>query len=254
MAKILVVEDDDELRNNIIEHLTIVGHQIAYSPNGSDALKSLSVFNPDIIICDIQMPLMDGITFLKEKQKNKGYQSIPLIFLTSHVSNNQKLMGLEVGAIDYITKPFQIKELILKIDNITSLRSNLMMLVPSAEPLGNKETIQFKMLIEETLQLLFSNQELSIGEVAFKMNMSVSALQRHLSRYYEKNFSDLLKEFRLNKAVGLLIKTDKSIEDIAFQCGFNSLSYFSRSFKNLYKLPPIKYRMSNLNATAQSPF
>lgn len=247
MAKILVVEDDDELRNNILEHLTIAGHQIHGSLNGIDALDTLHTFVPDIIICDIQMPEMDGIEFLKEKQKDKFYQSIPLIFLTSHISTNQKLMGLEVGAIDYITKPFQIKELILKIDNITTLRSNLMMLPPPVEPQEDKETIQFKTNLEEILQSLHSNQDFSISEAAFQMNMSVSTLQRHLNRYYGNNFSDLLKLYRLTKAAAMLVKTDKSIEEIAFQSGFNSLSYFSRSFKEIYKIPPIKYRLSNLH-------
>lgn len=247
MAKILVVEDDDELRNNILEHLIIAGHKIHGSSNGIDALQTLHNFIPDIIICDIQMPIMDGIEFLKEKQKDKLYQYIPLIFLTSHVSTNQKLMGLEVGAIDYITKPFQIKELILKIDNITTLRSNLIMLTPPVEHPEDKESIQFKTNIEEILASLHSNQDFSISEAAFQMNMSVSTLQRHLNRYYGNNFSDLLKLYRLTKAATMLLKTDKSIEEIAFQSGFNSLSYFSRSFKEVYKIPPIKYRLSNLN-------
>ncbi|AEI51730.1 response regulator transcription factor [Runella slithyformis] len=247
MAKILVVEDDDALRTNILEHLTIAGHQIHGSLNGIDALETLHTFTPDIIICDIQMPIMDGIEFLKEKQKDKLYQSIPLIFLTSNVSTNQKLMGLEVGAIDYITKPFQIKELIFKIDNITALRSNLMMLPPPAEPLEDKETIRFKTNLEEILLSLHSNQDFSISEAAFQLNMSVSTFQRHLNRYYGSNFSDLLKLYRLTKAAMMLLKTDKSIEEIAFQSGFNSLSYFSRSFKEVYKIPPIKYRLTNLH-------
>lgn len=247
MAKILIVEDDDDLKNNILEHLTIEGHQIRGSSNGIDALEKLQSFLPDIIICDIQMPIMDGIEFLKEKQKDILFRSIPLIFLTSHVSTNQKLMGLEVGAIDYITKPFQIKELILKIDNITTLRTNLMMLSAPIEQPEDKETIQFKTNIEEILLSLYANQDFSISEAAFQMNMSVSTLQRHLNRYYGNNFSDLLKLYRLTKAASMILKTDKSIEEIAFQCGFNSLSYFSRSFKEVYKIPPIKYRLSNLH-------
>jgi DNA-binding response OmpR family regulator len=247
MAKILIVEDDDDLKNNILEHLTIEGHQIRGSSNGIDALEKLQSFLPDIIICDIQMPIMDGIEFLKEKQKDILFRSIPLIFLTSHVSTNQKLMGLEVGAIDYITKPFQIKELILKIDNITTLRTNLMMLSAPIEQPEDKETIQFKTNIDEILLSLYANQDFSISEAAFQMNMSVSTLQRHLNRYYGNNFSDLLKLYRLTKAASMILKTDKSIEEIAFQCGFNSLSYFSRSFKEVYKIPPIKYRLSNLH-------
>ncbi len=247
MAKILIVEDDDDLKNNILEHLTIEGHQIRGSSNGIDALETLHIFIPDIIICDIEMPIMGGIEFLKEKQKDILYRSIPLIFLTSHVSTNQKLMGLEVGVIDYITKPFQIKELILKIDNITKLRTNLMMLSAPIEQPEDKETIQFKTNIEETLLSLHANQDFSISEAAFQMNMSVSTLQRHLNRYYGNNFSDLLKLYRLTKAASMILKTDKSIEEIAFQCGFNSLSYFSRSFKEVYKIPPIKYRLSNLH-------
>jgi DNA-binding response OmpR family regulator len=242
MAKILIVEDDIELKNNIIEYLENWNHFIKSSSNGIEAFTILQDFIPDIIICDIRMPKMNGLQFLKEKQKNTLLRYIPLIFITANSSIDEKLTGLGFGAIDYITKPFEIKEILLKIENIMLVRQNYeisKILPPKTE---FSEDILFKTLFEETILTLITDPNLMIGDVAFQMNMSISTLQRGINRYYKKSFSDLIKEYRMEKAIEFLSKTDKSIQEISLICGFNSLSYFSKSFKDAYNISPIKYR------------
>ncbi len=248
MATILIVEDNEETMNNLLEYLSIENHTLRSSSNGIEALKILQEFTPDIIISDIQMPEMDGITFLREKQRDSRFQSIPFIFLTANVSNSQKLIGLEGGAIDYITKPFQMSELHLKIKNLTDLTAKLQkktIPIPLSSK-GNDDTIQFKANFEKALFPLLTNSNLLISDVASEMNMSLSTLQRNVSRYYKMSFSDLVKLHRIENSLNLLLNTDKSVEEIAKLCGFNSLSYFSRCFKNEYKISPIKYRLNNL--------
>lgn len=246
MANILIIEDDIELKSNMIEYLENCNHSIRESSNGIEAFTILQNFIPDIIICDIRMPKMNGLQFLKEMQKNDRLRYIPLIFITANSSFDAKIMGLESGAIDYISKPFEMKEVLLKIENIVLLRENLKSSKTLPEQGEFPEAIVFKTLFEETISTLITNPNLMIGDVAFQMNMSVSTLQRGINRYYKKSFSDFIKEYRMKMAVEFLLKTDKNIQEISTLCGFNSLSYFSKFFKDVYNVSPIKYRFENL--------
>lgn len=244
MAKILVVEDDEQLRENISEQLTLNHHEVRAASNGRQAFDLLPSFVPDLILCDVMMPVMDGIEFIRAVKQNRYYRYIPFIFLTAKVAQQDRLEGLEEGAVDYLSKPFLHRELLLKVNNITRQRSEFIIhhqLSTTTEEFG----FQFVRQFHELLDRLFSDSSLTAGKMAESMNMSVSAFHRNLKMYFGRTFNDILKEYRLQKAAALLTQTDQSLQWIADRTGFSSLSYFSVSFKKTHQLSPLRFRMKS---------
>ena len=245
MARVLVVEDEDQLRLNICEQLELDNHQVDSATNGLQALESLSFSLPDLIVCDIMMPGMDGIEFIKVVKRSLLYRSIPIIFLTAKVSQQDLIHGLEEGANDYLFKPFLRKELLLKVNNIISQQRDLL-IRQLQQPIASEETdFQFIRNFTEQLERHYENSSLSAEDMAEEMNMSLAAMQRNLKQYFQRNFGEIVKEYRLLKATEYLVHTDQSLQWIATRCGFSSLSYFSYCFKEANQLPPLRFRANN---------
>lgn len=242
MARVLIIEDDPHLQANISELLQLHGHDVSVAANGKQALETLTSFIPNLILCDIVMPEMNGLDFIRATKRISRYRYIPFIFLTARMSQQDRILGLQEGAIDYVAKPFQSQELLLKIRNIASQQTELSQR-RLYQVMGTKENdFQF---INKLLYLLdhqYTEPSFGIEQAAVLMNCSLSALQRNLKKYFHKHFSELLKEYRLQKACQYLIQTDYSLQKIATQCGFNSLSYFSICFKEAHQVSPLRFR------------
>jgi len=186
--------------------------------------------------------------FLQEKLKDNQYKAIPLIHITAKTDADEKLFSLNEGAFDYLFKPFPLRELLFKINNIVKLKdaykTDISVSMDQTGKVGSDLVFKTKFL--NFLHTYYTNQDLTIEESAYNLDMSVSTLQRWLNRYFNKNFSDLLKEYRLDKAKLLLLDSDKTIEEISKACGISSLSYFSRIFKDMYHMPPVRFRLENV--------
>lgn len=245
MAKILVVEDDYQLRQNITEQLELDQHEVRSAWNGVEALVILRSFRPNLILCDIMMPEMDGISFIRSVKRNAHYRSIPFIFLTARVAQQDLIQGLEEGAVDYLFKPFLHRELSLKINNITNQQNEFAVQQIQQTTLEEDPNFQFVRRFTEMLDRHFEDPSLNADRMAEVMNMSLSALQRNLKKYLRRSFTELLKEYRLRKATQYLTQTDQPVQWIADHCGFNSLSYFSFCFKDMYQASPLQYRAMN---------
>ena len=244
MARILVVEDDEQLRENITEQLQLNRHQVQSATNGVEAFTLLPTFLPNLILCDIMMPEMDGIDFIRAVKRNASYRSIPFIFLTAKVSQQDLIRGLEEGAVDYLAKPFLHRELLLKINNITTQQTEYLVNALHQES-DESPDFQFARQFTQQLELHFENASFTADQMAECMNMSLSALQRNLKDQFQHSFSDLLKGYRLRKAMNYLSQTDQSVQSIAARCGFGSLSYFSFCFKATNHLSPLRFRAIN---------
>jgi CheY-like chemotaxis protein len=120
MAQILLVEDEFRLRENISELLELFEHQVVSAENGLEGLELIKSFKPDIIVCDIMMPVLNGLEFIKQLNLMYKNKSIPVIFISAKVNTEDINEGMRLGATDYIKKPFTINELIEKINNILS--------------------------------------------------------------------------------------------------------------------------------------
>jgi DNA-binding response OmpR family regulator len=120
MAQILLVEDEFRLRENISELLELFEHQVVSAENGLEGLELIKSFKPDIIVCDIMMPVLNGLEFIKQLNLVYKNKSIPVIFISAKVNTEDISEGMRLGATDYIKKPFTINELTEKINNILS--------------------------------------------------------------------------------------------------------------------------------------
>jgi DNA-binding response OmpR family regulator len=242
MARILVVEDDNQLQQNIAELLKLNDHEVQVAWNGEQGLDVLRSFLPHLILCDIMMPQMDGIAFIRAVKNDAQLRSIPFIFLTAKVSQQDLIQGLEEGAVDYLAKPFMHKELLLKINNITSQQRELVVHQLQHSIARQDSDFQFVKQFTEVLEQHFEDSTLSADQMAEMMNMSLSALQRNLKKYLQKSFTEMLRDYRLRKATNYLTQTDYSVQWIASHCGFSRLSYFSYCFKETYQVSPLQFR------------
>tara|TARA_Y100000782_G_C10188440_1_gene268449 strand:+ start:10848 stop:11591 length:744 start_codon:yes stop_codon:yes gene_type:complete len=244
MALILVIEDDISVRENLEEILQFKGFQVISATDGVEGLNLAHEKEPDLIISDIMMPEMDGYEFLKNVRQSPKISNIPVILLTAKTLTESKIKGLEYGADDYVTKPFNAKELIVRVYNLIDLRRKIKAsaFLQSREVKVESSEDAF---MRELLRLFSDNMEDShyaIEDVVDAMGLSKSTLQRRVKHITDKTFNQLLREFRLEQARQVLEQGGGNISEVAYLVGFNSVSYFSFSFKNYFGFPPTEVK------------
>jgi signal transduction histidine kinase/ligand-binding sensor domain-containing protein/DNA-binding response OmpR family regulator len=243
---VLLVEDNVDIRAYLKENLQS-HYQIKEAVNGVKGLSLALEELPDLVIADISMPEMDGIELCKQLKTNILTSHIPVILLTARTSLLFKLDGLETGADDYITKPFNMRLLLARVQNLIQSRQQLQLkfaknfdLSPVGVVMNSlDETLlaQLKNILEEQL----GNGEFSVEELAHKLHMSRMQLYRKTKSLTAKTPSEIIREFRLQRA-GDLLKTKRyNIADVTYQVGYNDLKTFRRQFKKFYGVTPSEY-------------
>ena len=255
---VLIVDDDELIIENTDTYLRPY-MQVVTAKNGKEALQVLEQNNIDLIVSDVDMPEMNGIEF-SQKVTESG-KHIPFLFVSAKNEEDDRLTGLQSGAIDYIAKPFSSRELLLKLSNILLIRQKgqKSALATKLENMAGKvtgakaEDEPLNPFIEKFLALLeknHSNNMLNVEQIASDMAVSQSTLGRKLKSLVGKTAIDMLTEYRLNKALQLLKekKEDIQISDIAYQVGFSDPSYFSKKFKDHFgKTPTEMMQLDNSN-------
>lgn len=247
---VLIVEDHNDLRKYISETLS-ENFRIIESQNGKDGLLKADDIIPDIIISDVMMPEMDGYVFCKKIKTNEKTNHIPVILLTAKASTEDKLEGLELGADDYIVKPFNNEELKLRVKNLVKSREQLrrkftseMILKPASVVVPSAQ-VQFierlKKIIEENLE----EESFGVDPLSEKMSMSRSQLHRKLKAITNQTTTEFIRNFRLQRAAQLIMQDAGSMAEIAYKVGFNSQAYFNKSFQELFGCSPTEYRNSS---------
>lgn len=250
--RVLIVEDDDEIRRYICRELGRDFH-MQECCNGKEAFTQILKKAPDLIISDIMMPEMDGMTLCSKVKQNININHIPVILLTAKSREEDNLEGLSIGADAYITKPFSIE----------ILRQSAVNLIKSRERLRNdfqgsqaqKERIQ-KLEIESPDERLLdrimkvindniANPELSVEMVAETVGISRVHLHRKLKELTNQSTRDLIRNLRLKQAASLLASKRQSINEVAALTGFTNVAYFSTAFKELYGMTPTAYMEQN---------
>lgn len=246
--RVLVVEDDNEIREYISRELGTAFHTNECN-NGKEALSVILKETPDLVISDVMMPEMDGLTLCKKIKQNININHIPVILLTAKNREEDNLEGLETGADAYITKPF----------NIDILQQTALNLIKSREVLKNafqgnqeqEERIE-KMMVESPDEKLLnrvmkvinsnlSNPKLNVEMIASSVGISRVHLHRKLKELTNQTTRDLIKNIRLRQAATLLAEKKHSIAEIANLTGFANTAYFSNSFKEMYGVSPTTY-------------
>lgn len=240
---LLVVEDNADLRNLIRE---IVHHEyhIIEAVNGKEGFDKAALEIPDLIISDVMMPLMDGFTLSQKLKKDERTSHIPVILLTAKASQSHKIEGLETGADDYLTKPFDHKELQVRLRNLLNQRKLLrrkfageIILKPS-EISVNSTDETFLHRVMQAIETNMGEDDFGVEELSREVTMSRSQLHRKLIALTGQTPSEVLRTTRLLRAKELLQKKAATPSEVAFQVGFSSHTYFSKCFKEEFGVSP----------------
>lgn len=245
---LLIVEDNSDIRSYLRESFSN-HYQIVEADNGNDGLDFAMRDTPDIMLCDISMPGMDGIELCRQIKTNIITSHIPVILLTARTSLIFKIDGLETGADDYITKPFNLELLRLRIKNLIESRRKLrekysqsvfhQSHLPEIALAPLDET--FLRRTYEILDEHLADCEFSIDELAQKLLMSRMQLYRKLKALTDQTPNELIRRQRLKKAAELLRTGQFTVAEITYKVGFQDLKYFRERFKEEYGVNPSEY-------------
>ena len=243
---VLIVEDNVQLRQ-YIKSILKQDYKVILAVNGKIGIKKALNKIPDLIISDIMMPETDGIELCNILKNNTLTSHVPIILLTAKTGEQNELEGLEVGADDFITKPFNSKILLKRIENFINLSKSLQKRYTQFSVLTAKDIAisnldeTFLMEVETVLSDHLSKSDFTAQEFSKHMAMSRMQLHRKLMALTGLSTSQFIRSQRLKVAVQLLQESDLSVSEVAYQVGFNSVSYFIKCFKETYNNTPNSY-------------
>ncbi|MCX6743793.1 MAG: ATP-binding protein, partial [Candidatus Parcubacteria bacterium] len=244
---LLIVEDN----NDVVEYLLSLlnhGYQIIVAKNGTEGIYLAVEYVPDIIICDVMMPEKDGYEVCSVLKNDFRTNHIPIVMLTAKADIDSKITGFEFGADAYIIKPFNKKELFVRLEKLIENRQKLKEkynemiynALKTGKPKGLNEI--FLQKITTALDKNYHNENYSIIHLCQDVSVSRAQLHRKLIALTGKSTSDLIRHYRLKKAKELLVTSDITISEIAYQVGFKDPNYFTKSFSKEYGLTPTNFR------------
>ncbi|SFD45831.1 hybrid sensor histidine kinase/response regulator transcription factor [Flavobacterium phragmitis] len=249
-AQILVVEDNEDLLSFITSELAGT-YAILKAENGEEALKIIHNENIQLVISDVSMPVMDGITMCKTIKTNLETSHIPVILLTAKNSLKSQIDGLEVGADAYIAKPFSMDYLKVQANNLIENRRQIMNYYASS-PLSHIKSIAHNKTDEKFLKKLddeilknITDQDLSVESLAEIMNMSRSTLYRKIKDITNLSPNELINIVRLKRAAELLLNENYKMYEIAEMVGYKSQTSFGRNFQKHFNMSPSDYIQTN---------
>ncbi|MFN3872461.1 MAG: two-component regulator propeller domain-containing protein [Ignavibacterium sp.] len=243
---ILIVEDSEDVRIYLTDILKR-DYEVIEAENGVMGLESAAQNSPDLIISDIMMPLMDGIEFCKRIKTNWETSHIPVILLTAKVSQESKLEGLETGADDYLIKPFESRELFIRIKNLLDQRRKLRekfskeIRISAEAVTTNSVDNEFLTKAFEIAEINISNPDFNAEDLVIKLNMSLSKFRRKLLALTGESPGEFLRNYRMKKAAQLILEKKFNITQIAFEVGFNSSSHFTKAFQQQFGCSPSEF-------------
>ncbi len=246
-CKILLVEDHPDMRNYIQELLSPY-YDVIEAVNGVQALRELDHLSPDLIISDVRMPEMDGLTFAKKVKANEKHRLTPFINLTAHANEKDRLIALKTGVDDYLVKPFDAEELLVRVNNLIrnaqERREASAELVEHQSKNGNLS--HDEKVMENLENLVWENMKessFSVTDLSQMAAMSTSSLNRHVKKMTGLTPGQLIRDIRLQKAIELLeSKQFGSISGVVYEVGFEDVSSFSRLFKKRFGKSPSSYK------------
>ena len=245
---LLIVEDNADLRNYIKGHLENT-YNIVEAGDGKKGLQIALDHIPDIILSDVMMPEMDGYELCGKLKSDERTSHIPVIILTARASIESKLEGLETGADDFLTKPFDPQELIIRIKNLITQREKLkaIYLKSIASPIRLSDssiTSIDKKFMDKALMLIEKNitdPDFNVERLSNMMALSRMQLHRKLKGLVSQSASDFIRTVRLNKAALFIKGKSANIAEIAYDVGFNNPSYFAECFRKQFGKLPSEY-------------
>ena len=263
VAKVLLVDDSDDFREFMRDVLT--DYQVIEAVNGKDAWQKIIEVRPDVILSDVMMPVMDGIELCRMVKSNEETASIPFVMLTARLAAEHRVEGLESGADDYITKPFNIDMLNLRIRNLLGwarrsarrsfLDKNKEEKKDSSQPkeraipkgeLGDFEMTandrKFLADVDKYIKDMMGDPDTSVESMSAHLCMSRVQLYKRMVSLTGTTPSEYLRAKRIKRAEELIHSDELNISEIAYSVGFNNPRYFSKYFQEAYGLTPSQYK------------
>jgi signal transduction histidine kinase/ligand-binding sensor domain-containing protein/AraC-like DNA-binding protein len=244
---IAVIEDNTDIRMSIVADLSKY-FSLIEAANGRKGLEMIIEKSPDLIISDWMMPEMDGVELCKKIKTDKRTSHIPVILLTAKSEVHDKVEGLETGADDYITKPFDSAILKARIDNILKNRQIIrekiiseLFVDPHQLPFGSID----KKFIEKAFQTIeknIDNPDFGVNSFSKDLSISLSYLNKKIKSLFGQSPSEFIRTMRLKKAARLIIEKQMNVSEVVHEVGFTERTYFSRSFSKLFGMSPNEYR------------
>jgi DNA-binding response OmpR family regulator/anti-sigma regulatory factor (Ser/Thr protein kinase) len=243
---VLVVEDNADLRHYMREQFG-AGYRVLEANDGEAGLQRAIEAVPDLVISDLMMPRMDGFELCRRLKTDQRTSHIPVILLTARAGGDSRVEGLETGADDYLTKPFDPRELRVRVRNLIEGRQKL------REQFGRQVTLEPKAIAitsadekfltraVEAVEAHMGNPDFSVERFEEAMTMSKLQLYRKLKALTDQSPSEFIRNLRLKRAAALLAARSGSVAEITYEVGFNNLSYFAKCFRAAYGMSPSEY-------------
>lgn len=245
---LLVVEDTDDLRNFLYESFKDSFKQVYTAANGKEALDLCYEKDPDIVVSDVMMPLMDGFELCSRIKKDQRISHIMVVLLTARCKENDEKLGYKLGADFYVKKPFDMEFLQTVLANSLSKRK-AMLKEQFADEVPSPQAVTYSQADEEFLRKLngiitenLTNEELSINFITTQVGMSRASLYNKMSKITGLGVNDYINRIRIDKAVDLLLHSDLSVKEISQETGFAYPRYFSTTFKQVKGMTPTQFK------------
>lgn len=247
--RVLIVEDDEEIRRYTRSELDS-DFRIYECTNGREGLETILKEKPDLVISDVMMPEMDGITLCRKIKQNININHIPIILLTAKSKAEDQIEGLEIGADAYIVKPFNTELLRTTISNLIANRERLRgklvgeqqveEKITKIEMKSNDEILMSKVM--KTINNHLADPTLNVEMLAANVGMSRVHMHRKLKELTNQSARDFIRSIRLKQAANLLREKNLSVSEVAYATGFSNLSHFSNTFRDFYGISPSEYK------------
>lgn len=245
---ILMIVDDNEDLRTFVSDMFSDSYNVITAEDGCEAMSQIMDQLPDIILCDVMMPKMDGYELCKNLRKDLRTSHIPIILISAKSSDESKYLGIEAGADDYIEKPFNIDLLRLKITRIIEKQRKIQQtfkqkieISPSKVEITSMDEKFVKKAVE-VVELNISNADFLVEDLCKEMAMSRVYFYKKILALTGKTPSEFIRFIRLKRAAELLKKSQMFVNEVAYQVGFNDAKYFRKYFKDEFDLTPNEYK------------
>lgn len=244
----LVVDDNADVRE-YVAHLLGGEYDVRQAADGKEGLGMALKTVPDLIVCDVKMPVMDGLEMCRRVKAETATSHVPVILLTSNAQENQRAEGYDCGADAYITKPFSSKVLLSRVRNLLENRKRLKYVYASgaddeardeADP-DSRFMADFGRVVRERM----SDSSLSVETISSALGLSRVQMYRKVKQLTGQSPVEIIRVTRLKKAEHLLKSTKMTVSEISYDVGFSSPSYFSKCFKDYFGCQPGEMRETN---------
>ena len=243
--KLLVIDDSDQIRW-FLKHVFNKEYQILEARNGQDGINVALKEEPDLILCDVMMPVKDGYETCREIKNDPKMAQTPVVMLTAKVESEDVITGIEAGADDHITKPFDVEILRSKINSLMKKRDDMKRYFSNSSAASHNEentlsTNPFMDAVVKNIEKHLDDSTFEAKVLADSLNMSLPTLYRKIKQYSDLSILELTRNIRLKKAAELLASQQYSVQEVAEMVGFNDTATFRKRFTEQYGVTPSQY-------------